>query len=141
MPPKLTAATTARTATKAKPVARAPLDLSDHPFRAEIETARRAILGASPTISEGIKWNSPSFRTEKDWFATINLRSKGALQIILHLGARTRPGLKPFEIDDPKGLMKWLGKDRAMLTLGKGREIAKHSAALKTIVRAWIKHL
>ncbi len=42
----------------------------DHLLKAEIEAARAIILGANPEISEGIKWNSPSFRV-KEYFATI----------------------------------------------------------------------
>ncbi len=128
-----------KVAKKAAPTA--AFDSSDHPLHKEIDAARRIILGASPAISEGIKWNAPSFRTEKNWFATIHLRSTESLTIILHLGAKTRPDLKAFKIADPDGLMKWLGKDRAMLSLGKGRDIARHRAALDAIVRAWIRQL
>ena len=49
------------------------LDKLEHPLKPEIETIRQIILGVSPTIREGIKWNSPSFRTT-DYFATLNLR-------------------------------------------------------------------
>lgn len=111
----------------------------DHPLKQEIETVRAVIAGASPAISEGVKWNAPSFRTEKDWFATVNLRSKESVQVILHLGAKTRPDLKAFKVADPNGLMKWLGKDRAMVTLGAGRDIAANCKALEAIVRAWIR--
>jgi hypothetical protein len=41
----------------------------DHPFKSEIETMRKIILGAHPTVSEGTKWNAPSFRTT-EYFAT-----------------------------------------------------------------------
>lgn len=47
----------------------------DHPLKREIESVRQIVLGVSPEIREGIKWNSPSFRT-KDYFATLNLRAK-----------------------------------------------------------------
>ncbi|HQX23347.1 MAG TPA: DUF1801 domain-containing protein, partial [Pseudomonadota bacterium] len=57
----------------------------DHPLKDGIEALRGIILGASAGISEGIKWNSPSFRTT-EWFATVNIR-KDALMLILHLGA------------------------------------------------------
>lgn len=116
-------------------------DASAHPLRGEIDAVRQIILGASPAISEGVKWNAPSFRTQKEWFATLNLRSKQSVQVILHLGAKARPNLKPFEIADPKALMKWLGKDRALVTLGAGRDIAANRKALEAIVRAWIKHV
>lgn len=116
-------------------------DASAHPLHKEIEAARRIILGASPAISEGVKWNAPSFRTEKEWFATINLRSTESLQLVFHLGAKTRPDLKAFKLADPNGLMEWLGKDRAMVTLGAGRDILANKAAFEAIVRAWIKHV
>ena len=112
-----------------------------HPLTKEIEAVRLIILGASAAISEGIKWNVPSFRSEKEWFATFNVRAKDSVQLIFHLGARSHPDLKAFKLADPKGLVKWLGKDRAMVTLGAGRDIAANKKALEAIVRAWIKHV
>ncbi|MGD9967239.1 MAG: DUF1801 domain-containing protein [Hyphomonadaceae bacterium] len=112
-----------------------------HPLKKEIEAVRLIILGVSPSISEGIKWNVPSFRTEKAWFATFNVRSHDSVRLIFHLGAKTRPGLKAFKIADPKGLIRWLGKDRAMVTLGSGRDIPANRKALEAIVRAWIQQV
>lgn len=112
-----------------------------HPLKKEIEATRLIILSVSLTIGEGIKWNVPSFRTEKNWFATFNVRSNDSLQLIFHLGAKTRPDLKAFKLADPNGLIKWLGKDRAMVTLGSGRDIPANRKALEAIVRAWIKHI
>lgn len=125
----------------AKKAAGIGVDVSAHPLRKDIDAVRSIIAGASPAISEGMKWNAPSFRTEKDWFATINLRSKDSVQVVLHLGAKTRPNLKAFKVTDPNGLLKWLGKDRAMVTLGAGRDIAANRKAFETIVRAWIKQI
>lgn len=112
-----------------------------HPLKKEIEAVRLIILGVSPAISEGIKWKVPSFRTEKEWFATFNVRASDSVQLIFHLGAKTRPDLKPFKLADPNGLMKWLGKDRAMVTLGSGRDIAANRKVLEAIVRGWVKQL
>ncbi len=112
-----------------------------HPLKTEIEAVRLIILGVSPAIGEGIKWNVPSFHTEKDWFATFNVRSKDSMQLIFHLGAKKRPDLKAFKLADPNGLVKWLGKDRAMVTLGAGRDIPANRKALEAIVRAWIKYV
>ncbi len=113
----------------------------DHPLAKEIKAVRLIVLGVSATISEGIKWNVPSFRTEKEWFATFNARAKDSVQLIFHLGAKTRPDLKAFKLADPKGLVKWLGNDRALVTLGAGRDIPANRKALEAIVRAWIKHV
>lgn len=117
------------------------LDGLDHPLQSEISAVRQIMLAASPAISEGVKWNAPSFRTAKDWFATTNLRSKDKLQLVFHLGAKVRPGHKRFALADPNGLVKWLADDRAMVTLGAGRDIGKNRKAFEAIVRAWIKHL
>ncbi len=111
-----------------------------HPLKTEIILARQIILSADASIHEGIKWNAPSFRTT-EFFATIHLRSTESLQIILHLGAKVRPEVKALELADPKGLLKMLGKDRALVTLGAGREFAAHREAFQEIVREWIKHV
>jgi hypothetical protein len=100
---------------------------------------RRIILGVDPAIREGVKWNAPSFRTEKEYFATMNMRAKDSVQVVMHLGAKVRPQQKAFKIADPNGLMRWLGKDRALVTLGAGRDIPANRTAFEAIVRAWIK--
>lgn len=109
----------------------------DHPMKAEIESVRALILGLGPEIGEGIKWKAPTFRTTDD-FATINLRSTGSLQVILHLGAKVRPDLQKPMIEDPEGLLKWLGKDRCMATLGAGDAFRANLPAFEAVLRQWI---
>jgi uncharacterized protein YdhG (YjbR/CyaY superfamily) len=112
---------------------------SDHPLKRDLETVRRIILGVSPKISEEIKWKVPSFRTSKEFFATLHARSTESVQVILHLGAKVRPDQGLMSLADPKHLMKWLGKNRCLITLGKGPDIAKNRAAFVAIIRAWVK--
>lgn len=109
----------------------------DHPLKAEIEAVRALVLGLGPEVAEGIKWKAPTFRTTDD-FATVNLRSLGSLQMILHLGAKVRPGMETPVIDDPTGLLKWLGKDRAMATLGAGEAFRANLPAFEALLRQWI---
>lgn len=111
-----------------------------HPLKKEYAAVRKMILGASPAISEGVKWNAPSFRT-REWFVTINPRNKESVQLVFHLGAKVRPLSKGFKIDDPAGLLKWVAKDRAMATLGAGAEIAANRKPFEAIVKAWIKYV
>ena len=113
------------------------LDGLKHPQRKEIDAIRKAIGGADKSISEGVKWNAPSFRTT-EWFATVNLRSKDELQVVLHLGAKVRAGQKRPVIADPNGLLKWLANDRAMATLS---DTPADRKALAAIVRHWIKYV
>lgn len=109
----------------------------EHPLKKEIESVRAIILGVSATIHDGIKWNSVSFRTS-EYFATVNLRSRDAVQLVFHLGAKVKDNTRQLTISDPAGLIEWLAKDRCLVTLGAGKEIRKNRAALETIVREWI---
>lgn len=111
-----------------------------HPLKAEIEAARGLILDVSPAISEEIKWNAPGFRTTES-FATVNLRATDRLEFIFHLGAKVRKDLPALKVPDPAGLMKWLAKDRALVTVGAGQELGANQAALRKIVRAWLKYV
>lgn len=131
------AATKKKAAKKAKPADDVDglLDGLKHRQRKEIDAIRKAIGGADKSISEGVKWNAPSFRTT-EWFATVNLRSKDDLKVVFHLGAKVRTGQKRPVIADPDGLLKWLANDRAMATV---RDTPADRKALAAIVRQWIK--
>ena len=60
-----------------------------HPLKSDIEAVRRIILAASPKITEGIKWNSLSFRTD-EYFATVHLRATDAVRLVFHRGAKVK---------------------------------------------------
>lgn len=113
-----------------------------HPLKRVLEALRQLILRASPEIREGIKWNSPSFRTT-DYFATINLRARDGQQriwLILHTGAKKKAGAaQGAAIADPAGLLEWLAEDRALVTITDAKDFAAKQAALRTIVREWIR--
>ena len=111
-----------------------------HPLKAEIEAVRQIIAGAGPGITEEIKWNAPGFRRTES-FATVSLRSLDRLQLIFHLGAKVRDPLPELKIADPAGLVKWLAKDRCMVTVGTKKDIPVNQFALQAIVRAWISYV
>lgn len=111
----------------------------DHPLKKDIEIVRKLILGVSPKIADGVKWNSLSFR-HTDWFATVNLRSKDVIQLVMHTGAKAKNN-PDFKIPDPGGLLLWLAKDRALATLGSGKTLKANAKAFEAIVKAWIKYV
>jgi hypothetical protein len=111
----------------------------DHPLKAEIE-AVRAIILKTKGVDEGVKWNAPSFRTAGDWFATVNLRAKDGVQLVFHRGAKVKANVE-MEIPDPKGLVKWLDKNRALVTLGSGAAFKANGKALAAIVKAWMAYV
>lgn len=112
----------------------------DHPLKAELETVRFIILGVNTEISEGIKWNCPSF-CFKEYFATINIRNEVVL-VILHLGAKVKnSNFAGLTISDPAGLLEWLGKDRAAVKFRDMNAVTSNQIAFENIVRQWITNL
>jgi hypothetical protein len=109
-----------------------------HPCKAEVQALREVILAADPSIGEGVKWNSPSYRT-REYFATTNLRAKEGIGVILHLGAKVRElPAGGVAIEDSDKLLKWLGKDRAMVEFSDSAEIRRKKAAFQALLRRWI---
>jgi len=111
----------------------------EHPLKREVVALRRILLGIDPAIGEAIKWNAPSFRTTQH-FATMQLRRRDAVRLILHLGAKQRE-LPRAAIADPHGLLEWLGPDRAIVSFRSAQELAANEAALVAIVRQWLRHV
>lgn len=100
-----------------------------HPHKDAVVLLRETILAADPSIAEGVKWNAPSFRTH-EYFATMHLRAKTGLSLILHLGAKTRAlPAGGLAIDDPDGLLAWLGRDRAQVAFADAADVRKRTRA------------
>jgi hypothetical protein len=109
----------------------------EHPSKPVILAVRRIILGADPTIADGIKWNAPSFRTS-EYFATFHLRAKDGVQVILHRGAKKRDDAAGG-IADPEALLEWLGSDRASVKFRDLKDVEAKRSALTDVIRQWIK--
>ncbi len=110
-----------------------------HPFKTEILELRELILSVDPSISEAVKWNAPSFRTT-EFFATIHLRAPNAFAVILHLGVKTR-SIPPGSVEDPAGLLIWLGPDRAIVSFFSSEDLQAKAPAFTEIVRQWLTHV
>jgi hypothetical protein len=113
----------------------------EHPHKAEVEALRRLILGVDASVAEGVKWNAPSFRTT-EYFATLNLRAKAGLGLVLHLGAKVREtAVTGIDVPDPSGLLTWLAKDRATVVFKDAADLAARGPALAELLRVWIRYV
>ena len=111
----------------------------NHPATQEIQMLRDIVCDVSPSIQEGVKWNAPSFRVD-EYFATINLREKQGVGVVLHFGAKVRDVAAGREsIDDPDKLLKWLAKDRATVRFSGKDDIAARKPAFQAVLRQWIR--
>ena len=111
----------------------------NHPATKEIQMLRAIVCEVSPSIKEGVKWKAPSFRVD-EYFATINLREKQGVGVVLHFGAKVREvAAGPESIDDPDKLLKWLAKDRATVTFSGKEDIVARKQAFQAVLRQWIR--
>ncbi len=121
------------------PATTALLNAHKHPLRKEIDALRTIILAVDPSIEEGVKWNTASFRTN-DWFATLNgPKHVKEPMIILHAGAKAKGIVVKDRIPDPEGLIKWLGNDRGQIIIKDMKDITAKEKDIQTIISAWIK--
>lgn len=130
---------------------RAPADTSlavdafmqalEHPAKPLIGQLRRTVLDTDAAVAEGVKWSAPSFRTT-EYFATMNLRAKAGVGLVLHFGAKLREvAAGPGTIDDPQHLLQWVAKDRATIGFSDAQDLDARRAALQAILRQWIRHV
>jgi hypothetical protein len=133
------AAASARSAVKAEGEVDAYLATLEHPMRDLVIALRAVILEADASITDGVKWNAPSFRT-RDWFATTHLRMKTGIGLILHFGAKKNAiADSGVAVPDPQGLLDWLAKDRAMILFRDRDDLARKAPALQALLREWIR--
>ena len=110
-----------------------------HPLKPDIQELRMLILSIDPKIGEAVKWNAPSFYIGEH-FATMRLNGKPSLQLILHMGAKKNE-MPAGVIQDPNGILKWLGPDRACINFTSHGAVGFHSEALKHILQQWVVHI
>ncbi|RXQ98924.1 DUF1801 domain-containing protein [Pseudoxanthomonas composti] len=112
------------------------MQASTHPLKPVMEGVRALVLGIDPAIGEDIKWNAPSFYL-REHFATLQLRDPAQVQVILHLGAKQRAGVA-VHVDDPTGLLTWLGPQRASVCFADDLQLQAGRPALAATLRQWL---
>lgn len=122
------------------PAIDALLAKANHPLLAVIQAVRRSILKADNEITEGVKWNSPSFHCG-GWFATIRAFRPDRIEVIFHLGAKRQDSSTIGEvISAPDGFLRWPTPDRAIATLSKNQDPASYLPAIRGIAREWCRY-
>lgn len=101
----------------------------DHPMKAEIEAVRAAILRASPSVRERIKWNAPSFFFRED-IGAFHLRSRSFVHLILVFPERVTL------VDDP--ILEGDHVRRREVKFRDMAEVGAKKRSLQRIVAAWV---
>ncbi len=103
----------------------------DHPMKAQVQALRKAILGVDDRITEQVKWNAPSFRTERDYLVTFNL-SDPTLRLVFH---------NPLIPSVASELLEGEWKDRRIAHLHDAKDAKTKSPEVLRIVAALLKEM
>jgi hypothetical protein len=103
----------------------------EHPLKPVMEAVRAIILGAHPGITEGIKWNSPSFYYKGD-MVVFHTRSAEHLLLIFPNG---------IVIGDESGLLEGDYVDRRMAYFRSMDEVNSKQAALESAILGWVRYM
>jgi hypothetical protein len=103
----------------------------EHPLKAEIEAVRGIILGAHAGVTEGIKWNAPSFYYKGD-MVVFNPRAQEYVHLVFPNG---------IVIKDDTGLLEGDYIDRRMAYFRSMDEVKAKQAALENAVRSWVAYM
>lgn len=114
------------------------LDEQNHPFRAEIELLRHAILSANEDVTENIKWNGPNYCFQNEDRITMRIQPPKQIQLIFHRGAKVKEQPKDKLIKEDFGLLTWKENDRAVATFKSGLEIENRKSELIQVVIDWL---
>ena len=112
----------------------------DHPMKSEMEALRWIILKSDSRVTEGIKWNVPSFYFH-DWFATFDLRSGAWIQVIFHRGAKVKAIGDSRYVKDPAGILNWITNDRCIAKFISKHDVESKATAFAKIVTEWVQNL
>ena len=115
------------------------LEKLDHPYKKEIITLRKIILGAGGNLAEHIKWNAPSFVFKGDDRITMKLFPPRNVQVVFHRGVSVKKQPPARLIDNAPGFIKWAANDRAVATFDHIDQINKDKSQLETFVKEWLK--
>ena len=62
------------------------------------------------------------------------------VRLVLHAGAKASPDLRAV-IEDPDGLLEWLGKERAIVSFAGAADVEQNRRALQAVLKQWLQQL
>lgn len=115
------------------------LDQINPSLRGEIECLRSIIMSTGMNLSEGIKWNAPSYSINGNDRITLRINSPKMIQIIFHRGAKVQEQPPERILDDKYTILLWKENDRAIASFKSLNEIQDNILILKEIITKWIE--
>jgi len=113
-------------------------DLSDD-RRQQVEAIREIVTQANSSLTEHIKWNSPSYILDGEDRITFNMHYPDQTMLVLHMGATRKEDKKADPImKDETGLIKWSSDSRGYLSFKSINEIEDRKSQLTKTLTDWL---
>jgi hypothetical protein len=108
--------------------------------RAQVESLRKIIFTAEPSLVENIKWNTPNYVYKNQDRITFNVLNKeNKVKLILHKGAKEKEDKKAEPImTDNTQLVTWISNIRGIIILDDLTTITKNAPKLKRVLKQWL---
>jgi hypothetical protein len=104
-----------------------------------VEAILEVIRETDPSLSEIIKWNSPTFCHNGKDRMTIMLHKKDRVGVILHTGAKPKEDKKaPRLYTDATGLLDWNSNIRATISFFDLTEFSAKKDIFKQAIAQWV---
>ena len=110
-----------------------------HSRKDDINALRRIVRTGSPTLTESVKWNAPSYSVDGDHRVTLRLHPGNRVELVFHRGAHRRDDESTFRFSDPTGMIAWSTNDRGVIAFPDSATIRDHAEDLAELVQSWIK--
>lgn len=117
-------------------------------FMTQFDDERRPLVGAlleaireaCPSLTETIKWNTPTFCDRGKDRMTMMLHKRDRVGLILHTGAKPKEDKKaPHLYSDDTGLLEWNSNIRAMISFSDLTDFLSKKELFKKAVERWIE--
>lgn len=102
-----------------------------------VDAIRSIIAECQPGLSEGIKWNAPSFALCGDDRITLGLERKKGVRVVIHRGAKPKE-LGAFSFDDRDGLARWPSPDRGVIVFHDMADVEQRASAFGDLCSRWL---
>jgi len=103
-----------------------------------VDRLRALAAGATPELTERIKWNAPSFAKGDTDRITLGIEKNGGVRVVLHRGAtaKTPPG---FTFAAPADLVQWAAPDRGILRFANVAAVDNRAGEIGDLFRRWLE--
>lgn len=105
----------------------------------QVETLRQIILHTNKTLSEHIKWNSPSYVLNDEDRITFNVRETQPIAIVLHMGAtKTEDKSGAPVLNDYSDLIEWKSNIRGVIVFSSLEDIHNKKERFALVIQDWL---